>query len=276
MTRQPDTHTASTPGHDAARRARIDEALDVLRNKDVRSTTLERLKRTRDADAHVRDRPQPLQLGEGFRHLLEHITVPVASHDLLLGRILEEVPDDEGEALLRQTAETWKGRSIPSWMRDGGHECFAWDRLLRLGLTGLETVAREELDASVSRGDSQDHLDFLQGAVCVYQAFQTYARRYASAARSAGLDESAASCDAIAERPPETFAEALQLLWLVGHVFCTMLSSNPTLTFGRMDELLLPYYRSDLRARRLTRDHAGDLIEDFYCKNNLILGRGEH
>jgi formate C-acetyltransferase len=55
-----------------------------------------------------------------------------------------------------------------------------------------------------------------------------------------------------------------------------MLSSNPTLTFGRMDELLLHYYRHDLQEGRLTPDDAGDLIEDFYCKHNLILGRGEH
>ena len=43
-----------------------------------------------------------------------------------------------------------------------------------------------------------------------------------------------------------------------------------------MDELLLPFYADDLAKGRITPDGAGDLIEDFYCKNNLILGRGEH
>jgi len=51
---------------------------------------------------------------------------------------------------------------------------------------------------------------------------------------------------------------------------------NPTLTFGRVDELLLAFYRNDLDAGRLTSEEAGALIEDFYCKNNVILGRGEH
>jgi len=55
-----------------------------------------------------------------------------------------------------------------------------------------------------------------------------------------------------------------------------MITVNPTLTFGRLDVLLLPFYRRDLEARRLTRTQAGDLIADFYAKNNLILGRGEH
>jgi formate C-acetyltransferase len=80
----------------------------------------------------------------------------------------------------------------------------------------------------------------------------------------------------VADAPPQTFGEALQLMWLVGVVYCTMLAQNPTLTFGRMDELLRPFYRRDLEAGRLTRSEAGDLISDFYCKNNLVLGRGEH
>ena len=55
-----------------------------------------------------------------------------------------------------------------------------------------------------------------------------------------------------------------------------MLSMNPTLTFGRMDELLLDLYRRDLAEGRMDCEEAGDLIEDFYGKNNLVLGRGEH
>jgi formate C-acetyltransferase len=112
--------------------------------------------------------------------------------------------------------------------------------------------------------------------VRVYQALRHYARRYAQAGQEAGLEEAAGRCAAVAERPPETFAEALQLMWLVGHVYCSMLAANPTLTFGRMDELLGDFYRADRAAGRLTREEAGELIEDFYCKNNLLLGRGEH
>ncbi|MDP6779166.1 MAG: hypothetical protein QGI83_20605, partial [Candidatus Latescibacteria bacterium] len=98
MLPQPDTHTSPLLDRDAARRHRVDEALDLLRNKDVRSTTLERIVLTREADAHVADLPQPLQLGEGLYHLLDRIAVPVSPHDLILGRILEEAPDSEGEA----------------------------------------------------------------------------------------------------------------------------------------------------------------------------------
>jgi len=244
--------------------------------KDVRSTTLERLGKTREADLRVSGLPQPLQLGEGLYHLLDRIEVPVESEDLILGRILEEVPDPEGEAFFQATVEAWDGRAIPPWMRDGGHECLAWERLLDLGLSGLEEFARKELDRRTAEGASRETLDFLRGGVRVYQAFRHYARRYAARAGEAGLLQPAARCAAVAERPPASFAEALQLVWLVGHVYCTMLAMNPTLTFGRMDVLLQDFYRRDLAAGRLTREEAADLIGDFYYKNNLVLGRGEH
>ncbi|MCC7262031.1 MAG: hypothetical protein IT369_05830 [Candidatus Latescibacteria bacterium] len=255
---------------------RVEEAVRILRHKDVRSTTLERLRRTWEADQAVQGLPQCLQLGEGVYHLLDTIAVPVDPADLLLGRIEEEIPDAAGEAFFAATVAAWQGRAIPPWMPDGGHECFAWERLLEVGLSGLEVAARTELARRVAAGESQATLDYLRGAVRIYEAFRHYAQRYAAAARRVGLEAAARRCEALAEGPPSTFAEGLQLLWLVGHVYCTMLAANPTLTFGRLDELLLSRYRADLASGRLCREEAGDLIEDFYCKNNLILGRGEH
>ncbi|HJN49428.1 MAG: pyruvate formate lyase family protein [Pseudomonadales bacterium] len=256
--------------------SRVDEAIDMLRYKPVSSTTLERIRVTRRADERVSGLPQPLQLGEGLNYLLDHIAVPVSANDLLVGRIEEEVPDESGEALFTESCEMWQGRSIPPWMPDTGHECLAWDRLLKLGLPGLEECARRELQRRLDAGEQGDQLDYLRGAVLIYQAFRHYARRYATAAGAAGLEQSGAWCRQVADHPPATFAEAIQLMWLVGNVYCTMISYNPTLTFGRMDELLLPYYLKDRSDGRITPEAAGDLIEDFYCKNNLILGRGEH
>jgi len=266
-------HEAKTVDDASCRR--VAEAVDILRYKDVRSATIERLRISWEADAYVQGLPQPLQLGEGLYYLLDRISLPVSPDDLILGRIVDEIPDADGEALLKQAAEVWR-RGIPRWMPDGGHECFDWERLLDLGLPGLEEFACQEVVRRTAEGETGAHLDFLQGAARVYQAYRNYARRYALAAREAGLDEAADTCAAVAERAPETFAEALQLMWLVGFVYCAMLSANPTLTFGRADELLLDFYRRDLAAGKLTEDEAGAMIQDFYCKNNLILGRGEH
>lgn len=269
-----DVSTIRTVDSGVSRR-RIAEVVEILREKDVRSATMERLRLSWEADAFVRGLPQTLQIGEGLYYLLDRISLPVSPDDLILGQITEEIPDADGENLLKKTAEEW-GSGIPPWMRDGGHECLDWERLLRVGLSGLEEFARQEIVRRLDAGEEGAHLDFLRGSVRIYQSFRNYARRYALAARKAGLAGPAGICAPLAQRPPETFAEALQLMWLIGIVYCSMVSSNPTLTFGRMDELLIDFYRNDLDAGRLTRDEAGALIEDFYCKNNLILGRGEH
>ena len=43
------------------------------------------------------------------------------------------------------------------------------------------------------------------------------------------------------------------------------------------EDLLLEHlYERDIASGTLTRDEAKLLILDFYCKNNLIMGRGEH
>ena len=90
---------------DDASRRRVAEAVDILRYKDVRSATIERLRVTWEADAYVQGLPQPLQLGEGLYYLLDHISLPVSPDDLILGRIVDEIPDADGEALLKQAAE---------------------------------------------------------------------------------------------------------------------------------------------------------------------------
>ena len=126
---------------DVGSRQRIAEAIDTLRHKDVRSTTYERLRLTWEADALVQGLPQPKQLGEGLAFLLDRISLPVRAHDLLVGRISEQLLDEDQERFLRARVREWEGRSIPPWMRDGGHECLDWEQLLREGLAGLEERA---------------------------------------------------------------------------------------------------------------------------------------
>ena len=248
---------------------RVEEALNSLRHKSPQATTLERLRIAHEAWQHHRDLPQPVQLGRILREILGRIETPVLPHDLLLGRIREDVPDEAGEKEFRDILGAMGAR--PPCMTDGGHETFDWERLLTRGLAGLRAEAEQGLAAC-----PPEQRGFLAGMAAVAGAFQEYAARYGEEAGRAGLKDAAETVSALASRAPRTFREALQLVWLVGHVYATVCAVNATLTFGRLDQWLFPFYAADLAAGRLTRAEAGDLIEDFYCKNNLILGRGEH
>jgi pyruvate-formate lyase len=291
--------------------ASVDEAIESLRNKPVKSTMLERLKLIEQADALVKGLPQPLQLGRGLSHILDNASIPVMPHDLLLGRVPEALPDEEGEAFLRRMDETHGGRGRPEWLQDGGHITFAWEMLLEHGISGLAELAEQELakrrlahrDSAgtrlaehehAARGtadrqkaepgethqkqnqDSDARIVFLDGMVLVYRAFQNYIIRYGLQAKNEGLAELAGICDIIAWKPPETFRQAMQLILFVGHAFSLYAAVNSTLTYGRLDDILRPYYLRDTANGIMDRDLAAAIISDFNCKNNLILGRGEH
>lgn len=246
-----------------------------LRHKSPLSTSLQRLRLTREAWERCRELPQPLCLGQVLGHVTRHLEIPVTPHDLLLGRMPESVPDAAEEAYFQESLKRM-GCALPPGFTDGGHETFDWERLLELGLPGLAAAVEASLARERVGAGREPQVVFLEGMVLVLEAIRDYARRSAECATAAGLPGPAAAGLAAAERAPATFHEALQLLWTVGFVYCTMVSRNPTLTFGRMDQWLYPFYRRDLDAGRLTPAQAGELIEDFYCKNNLILGRGEH
>ncbi len=257
----------------------VEEALHALTKKPVRCTTLERVRIFCEAHHALPPQlPQPLKLGRGLLYALERISLPLKPTDLLVGRISEEVPDEEGEAFIEELLRDpeFPVALRPNWMLDGGHCSFYWKELMELGLSGLKARAENELARRTAAGEAQPRLDFLQGAVHIYEAMQLYLCRWADAARAAGLTDAAQACAAVAQREPRTFREGLQLLWIIHLVFCTMLAGNPTLALGKMDRLLQPLYDADLAAGRLTRQEAGLLILDFYCKHNLIMGRGEH
>lgn len=250
-----------------------DEALWALTQKPVRTTTLERIRLFHEADERVQGLPQPLQYGNGLKYVLENISLPVREHDLLLGRVSEEVPDEEGEAFFRK----YEANSArPAWIHDGGHRSFWWSDLIEVGLPGLRERAAAELEKRSAENDDPAALTYLQGAVLIYDALLTYGKRYAEAAREAGLEEAADVCLAVTEHEPRTFREGLQAMWLVIVVYCALLAANPTLAFGRMDLLLEKLYERDIVNGTLTEEEARLLILDFYCKNNLIMGRGEH
>ena len=84
------------------------EAVHILREKDVSSATIEQLRLSFEADAFVQGLPQQLQLGEGLYYLLDSISLPTSPDDLILGRIVDEVPDADGEALLQRATEEWR------------------------------------------------------------------------------------------------------------------------------------------------------------------------
>ena len=128
---------------------------------------------------------------------------------------------------------------------DLSHTSPDWRELLAHGLTGLR-------DRAAAR---EGH--FYQAVAMVYDGAIALARRLGEASGNAALS-------ALAERPPRTFHEALQLAYLYHEL--QEMEGEAVRSMGRFDQVYYPFYRDDLQAGRLTRDHAKELLKFFWIK----------
>ena len=122
-----------------------------------------------------------------------------------------------------------------------GHICPNTEKWLRLGPAGLKEEAEKKLQSAV-----EDQRDFYESVIIVQDGSITFIKRYARLARElaenpdnlknrTGLLEVSRICSKLAEKPPETFHEALQSLWFL-YVILQMESNASSFSPGRADQ----------------------------------------
>jgi formate C-acetyltransferase len=84
-------------------------------------------------------------------------------------------------------------------------------------------------------------------------------------------------CDKVASQPPETFREALQLIWFA-HQAIHIEGHGYSCTPDHIDQLLLPYYEADRKAGRIRDEEVLALCENFVLKmyDNTFWGPEHH
>ena len=105
----------------------------------------------------------------------------------------------------------------------------------------------------------------LRGMRIAMEGFRTLLLRYGQAAGG----EAGEILLRLADRPPETFREALQLVWMTHVAFC--LEGRYAMALGRADQYLYPYFRHD----GLTREEAAQLLAEALvkiCERRLMGG----
>lgn len=160
------------------------------------------------------------------------------------------------------------------------HCAVDYGRMLKAGLKDYERRAREKLDAL----DLTDYKNirksyFYRAILIVVEAVKTFAARFAALAeeqaasadevRKAELLDMAAALRKVPYEPAGSFREAVQALWLV-HLVLQIESNGHSLSYGRMDQYLNPYYEADLRAGRITEDAACELMCNLWLKTYTI------
>ena len=249
----------------------VEEAKRSLVEKPLLATSVERMLILNEIKTKYDDLPQPLRFGNMLAELLDRVSVPLEPFDLIAGRCVDRVLSEEEEAIY-QAYHNHKDHPRWNTFLNSGHCTYSWEYVAENGLRGLRAQALKTREAEASA----EGRDFLDGIILIYDALERYLLRYANAADQLGNEPLARALRTAALSKPDSFRSALQLLWIITLVDCAYVAENPTLTVGRLDQILLPLYREDLAHGRLTREEARELITDYYCKHNLIMGRGEH
>ncbi len=160
-----------------------------------------------------------------------------------------------------------------------GHVTVQYDKVLAMGYRGIiEEIQQELARCNPGDGDYCTKSQFLKAAILSCEAVIRYARRYAQlaekeaaactdSARKQELLQIAANCARVPEHGATTFHEACQSFWFVQQLL-QLESSGHSISPGRFDQYMYPYYKKDLEAGRLTREFAQELIDCIWVKLN--------
>ena len=160
-----------------------------------------------------------------------------------------------------------------------GHLTVDYPKVLAVGYRGIIKEAKEALSKlSVGDADFAKRSHFLNAVIISCEAAIAYAKRYSELAaqmakttadvrRRKELEEIAAVCREVPEYGAKSFREACQSFWFV-QMLLQIESSGHSISPGRFDQYMYPYYKSDLDAGKLTREEAQELMDCIWVKLN--------
>ena len=155
--------------------------------------------------------------------------------------------------------------------------------VLSEGIDGVKRRIRQSMKVHEKDADAAKKLLFLQAAEITMEGFSHMVTQYGEAAyakvsgllgeKREHLLDAARICRKIATKRPETFKEALQLVWLIHVSF--LYEERYAMALGRMDQYLYPFFEKDLAEGRLTKEEALDLLScTLYKISERTLLRG--
>jgi len=220
----------------------------------------------------------------------------------LLQRVL--ITEEEQRELGQDILPFWRGRTVEDRLEERlppdvaedmdkyvfamvleitygiGHFTMNHPRVLKRGLSGIIAEAEERYGALTPQERLEDKGLFYDAVIRSLKATVRFANRYADLAASLSEDESdperaeelraiARVCRRVPEHPAETFHEAVQCVYFI-HLVAQIESGGNSISLGRIDQILDPYYVADRQSGRITPKQARELLALLFIKTNEI------
>lgn len=160
-----------------------------------------------------------------------------------------------------------------------GHVTVQYEKVLAIGYEGIIAKAYKELEqCHVGDEDYAGRSRFLQAVIISCQAVINYASRYGVLAeemakkcceekRKKELFTIASNCRRVPDKGAQSFYEACQSFWFVQQLL-QIESSGHSISPGRFDQYMYPYYKNDLDGGIITREYAQELLDCIWVKLN--------
>jgi formate C-acetyltransferase len=162
-----------------------------------------------------------------------------------------------------------------------GHIAVDYTALINKGLKWYEQRVKTAMDAlDLTDYDNQKKLYFYQSSLIVIDAVRHFADRYVALAEKKAATETdpeekqnlldiAAIMKKVPYEPATTLREAVQSVWFV-HLILQIESNGHSVSYGRVDQYLDPFYEADLQAGRTTPEKAVELLTNLALKTLTI------
>ncbi|MCF7847468.1 MAG: hypothetical protein K9M45_01360 [Kiritimatiellales bacterium] len=177
-----------------------------------------------------------------------------------------------------EVAEYWKDKPMGDTV---GHYVADYEKVLKLGFAGIiREIEKSRAKHQANGSLVQEKADFFEAATIAAQAAIRYAERHVQLAEEMARDEKDATQKAellrIAEinrkcpaQPAGSFYEALQSFWMT-HVLIHINSCEWSISPGRFDQYMHPFYQIDMASGSLTREQTEELMTCLCIKFNEV------
>ena len=161
------------------------------------------------------------------------------------------------------------------------HLAVNYERILKDGLRGYEKRVKEyKATLDLTDPESIDKYCFYNAVLIVLEAVRNFANRYSVLAkdlaekelnqeRKIELLEISRICSKVPYEPAETFKEAVQSVWFI-QLILQIESNGHSLSYGRFDQYMYPYYDRDIKNGTIKESEALELLTCLWIKTLTI------
>ena len=161
------------------------------------------------------------------------------------------------------------------------HLAVNYERILKDGLRGYEKRVKEyKASLDLTDPESIDKYCFYNAVLIVLEAVRNFANRYSVLARDLAekelnqerkieLLEISRICSKVPYEPAETFREAVQSVWFI-QLILQIESNGHSLSYGRFDQYMYPYYNRDIKNGTIKESEALELLTCLWIKTLTI------